>query len=72
MNWKRRLFLLWLAASSVWIVFTCFEVIELPLDEIAWNFREILELLVIFLGLPLACLGAAIAIMWIADGTKSG
>ena len=69
MNWKRRLFLLWLAASSVWIVFACFEVIELPLDELVWNFGEILELLVIFLGLPLASLGAAIAIMWIARGT---
>ena len=70
MSWKRRLFLFWLAASSIWIVFACFEVIEPQLDEIEWTFGEILEFLVIVLGFPLACFGAAIAIMWIAQGTS--
>ena len=70
MSWKRRLLLLWLAASSAWIVFACFEVIPPLLDEIDWTFGEILEVLVVLLGLPLACLGAALAIMWIADGAS--
>ena len=70
MDWKRRLFLLWLAASSVWIVFACFQMIEPQLDETAWTFGDIVEFLVILLGFPLACLGAGFAIMWIARGTS--
>jgi hypothetical protein len=70
MSWQRRLFLLWLTASSAWIVFAYLDIIELQLDEMEWTFGEILEVLVIVLGLPLACLGAAIAIMWIVQGAN--
>ena len=71
MNWKRRLLLLWLAASLAWIVFAFLQFLEPQLDGFAWTAWDILDCLTILLGLPLACLGGAIAIMWIPwDGGR--
>jgi hypothetical protein len=66
MGWKRCVFFGWLVASAIWIVFAFLDVIEPQLDEIAWSFVAIAECAAILLGLPVAALGAGIAVLWIA------
>ncbi len=65
MNLKRWLFLFWLAATLVWIVFAFLQFMEPRWDEITWTVWDVVDLLVVLFGLPLACLGAAVAIMFI-------
>ena len=57
---------MWLVASAAWIAFAFFDVIEPQVDEIAWNFVDIVECVAVLLGLPVAALGAGIAVLWIA------
>ena len=66
MGWKRCVFLSWLVASAAWIAFAFLDVIEPELGEIAWNFVDIVECLAVLFGLPIAALGAGIAVLWIA------
>ena len=65
MSLKRRLLLLWLAASLAWMLFAFFYVIEPALGEFDWTALEITECVVLLLGIPLAGLCAGFAIFWI-------
>ena len=65
MSLKRRLLLLWLAASFAWIVCAFLYVIQPALGEFDWTTLEIAECLVLLLGMPLAGLCAGVAIYWI-------
>jgi len=66
MGWKRWVFLGWLVASAAWIAFASFQVIEPQLDNVAWSFIDIVECVAVAFGLPVAALGAGIAVLWIA------
>ena len=67
MSLKRRLLLLWLAASFAWMVFAFLYVIQPALGELDWTALEIAECIVLLLGVPLAGLCAGIAINWIME-----
>jgi len=62
MAWKRRVFLLWLAASSVWIVFAFLQFVEPQMDEVAWTVWDVVDCLAVLCGLPLACLGTGVVL----------
>jgi hypothetical protein len=66
MGWKRCVFLGWLGASAFWIVFAYLDVIEPQFGGISWSIVDIAECAAILLGLPVAALGAGIAVLWIA------
>jgi len=66
MGWKRWVFVGWLVASAAWIAFAFYHVIEPQLGEITWSFLDIVECVAVLVGLPVAALGAGIAILWIA------
>jgi hypothetical protein len=70
MGWKRCVFLVWLVASAAWIAFSFFHVIEPELGEIGWNFVDSVEMVAVLFGLPVAALGAGIAILWIARAAR--
>jgi hypothetical protein len=70
MGWKRRVFLGWLVASAIWIVFAFLDVIEPQFGEIDWSFVEVVECTAILFGLPVAALGAGIAVLWIARASR--
>jgi len=65
MSLKRRLLLLWLAASFAWMMFAFLYVIQPALGEFDWTALEITECVILLLGIPLAGLCAGIAIYWI-------
>jgi hypothetical protein len=71
MGGKRRLLLLltWLVAPLIWIVFAFLHAIAPQFDEIAWTFVDLVEAAGILLGLPVAALGAGIAVLWIVRGS---
>ena len=74
MDWKRRLIRVWIAASLVWIAYAFRYFIEPELDyTTAWTVLSIVEAVGLLLGLPLAVLGAGIAIRWLlqADDPQS-
>jgi hypothetical protein len=70
MGWKRCVFLGWLVASAAWIAFAFFDVIEPQLGEVTWSFLDIVEGAAVLIGLPVAALGAGIAILWIARASR--
>jgi hypothetical protein len=65
MGWKRRLLCTWIAASLIWIAYAFRFVIEPEFGEVAWTVLDIVEADGLMLGLPLAALGAVIAISWL-------
>jgi hypothetical protein len=65
MGWKRRLVGVWIAASLIWIVCAFRFFIEPELEYTAWTALGIVEAAGLLLGLPLAALGAGIAIRWL-------
>ena len=65
MDWKRRLIRLWIAASLIWIAYAFRYFIEPEVDFTAWTVFGIVEAAGLLLGLPLAALGAGIAIHWL-------
>ena len=65
MGWKRRLLCIWIAASLIWSAYAFRFVIEPELEDIAWTVLDIVEAAGLMLGLPLAALGAGIAICWL-------
>jgi hypothetical protein len=65
MGWKRRLLWIWIAASLIWIAYAFRFVIEPEFGDIAWTALDIVETAGLMLGLPLAALGAGIAIRWL-------
>jgi hypothetical protein len=65
MDWKRRLLGIWSAASLIWIVYAFRRFIESELDYTTWTVLGIVEAAGLLLGLPLAVLGAGIAIRWL-------
>jgi hypothetical protein len=71
MSWNRRLLYIWLIASLVWIVFAFLYAITPELDDMAWGVGDIAECIAILLGLPVAGLGAGIAILWIVRDSES-
>jgi hypothetical protein len=71
MGWKRCVFLGWLVASAIWMVFAFFHVIEPQFSEIAWSVVDVVECAAILLGLPVAALGAGIAVLWIARAGRA-
>jgi hypothetical protein len=62
MGWKRRLVRIWIAASLIWIAYAFRFFIEPELEYTAWTALGIVEAAGLLLGLPLAALGAGIAI----------
>jgi len=71
MDWKRRLILVWIAASLIWIAYTFRYFIEPELDYTAWTVFGIVEAAGLLLGLPLAALGAGIAIRWLLQANEN-
>jgi hypothetical protein len=69
MGWKRRLLCSWIAASLIWIAYAFWFVIEPELGAIAWTVLDIVEAAGLVLGLPLAALGAGIAIRWLLQAS---
>jgi len=62
MGWKRRLVRIWIAASLIWIAYAFRFFIEPELEYTVWIALGIVEAAGLLLGLPLAALGAGIAI----------
>jgi hypothetical protein len=69
MGWKRRLLCTWIAASLLWIAYAFRFVMEPELDAIAWTVLDMVEAAGLALGLPLAALGAGIAIRWLLQAS---
>jgi hypothetical protein len=69
MGWKRRLLCTWIAASLIWIAYAFRFVIEPELGAIAWTVLDIVGAAGLVLGLPLAALGAGIAIRWLLQAS---
>jgi hypothetical protein len=67
MDWKRRLIRVWIAASLIWIAYVFRFFIEPELDYTTWTILSIVEAVGVLLGLPLAVLGAGIAIRWLME-----
>jgi hypothetical protein len=66
MDWQRRLIRVWIASSLIWIAYAFRYFIEPELDyTTAWTVLSIVEAVGLLLGLPLAVLGAGIAIRWL-------
>jgi hypothetical protein len=72
MAWKRRLLWIWFAASLVWIAYAFRLFIESELDYTTWTILGIVEAAGLLLGLPLAVLGAGIAIRWLLEVDDPG
>jgi len=71
MDWKRRLIRVWIAASLIWIAYAFRYFIEPELDYTAWTMLGLVEAAGLLLGLPLAALGAAIAVRWLLQTDES-
>ena len=73
MSWKRCLLRVWIAASLIWMAYAFRYFIEPELEYTAWTVLGIVEAAGLLLGLPLAVLGAGIAIRWLlqADDPQS-
>ena len=65
MDWKRHLIRVWIATSLIWIAYAFRFFIEPELDYTTWTVLSIVEAADVLLGLPLAALGAGIAIRWL-------
>ena len=65
MDWQRRLVRVWVASSLIWIAYASLYFIEPELDYTTWTVLSIVEAAGLLLGLPLAVLGAGIAIRWL-------
>ena len=77
MTGKRRLLLLWLVASAIWIVFAATRLdtspdidTEEPEAESTWSIEHALDQAAFLFGVPLAVLGTGLAIGWILKGTR--
>ena len=71
MDWKRRLLRVWIAASLIWIAYAFRYFIEPELDYTAWTMLGFAEAAGLLLGVPLAALGAAIAVRWLLQADAS-
>jgi hypothetical protein len=71
MAWKRRLLWIWCAASLIWIVYAFRLFIESELDYTTWTILGIVEAAGLLLGLPLAALGAGIAVRWLLQANEN-
>ncbi|SJZ89217.1 hypothetical protein SAMN02745126_02741 [Enhydrobacter aerosaccus] len=76
-NNRRRLLLLWLLLSTIWIVFALRHFkdhrdleIDDELGGRSWTFAQAIDLAALLVGVPLAVLGSAIALGWIFGGPR--
>ena len=69
MGWKRRLLWIWFAASLVWVAYAVRLFIKSEVGDTAWTALGTVEAGGLLLGLPLAALGAGIAIRWLLQAS---